>query len=177
MNSTPRSDRLDPVIDLSPLFAATARSAKLRGLAEELLGGPPEFFKDRLVVKHEGAIGYGPHQDGAYWQGYGVPCDRFVTLAIHLDPAAEANGAIECTDGQHLGLLTEPGIVADPDPDLLAPFTPALARPGDVLAIHSLTPHRSGPNRTQASRRILFFVYALGSPGLYERYRAASGSP
>ena len=171
-NSVGRTDRLDPVIDLSPEFARAARSPRLRRIAADVLGGVPQLFKDRLILKQPGALGYGAHQDAAYWQGFGVALDAFVTAAICLDAASPDNGPIECTSGDHRRLLTDPGVVADPEEDRLSAFTPLLAAPGDVLLIHSLTPHRSGPNRSADTRRILFFVYALGPPGLYERYQS-----
>ncbi len=45
------------------------------------------------------------------------------------------------------------------------------ARAGDVLLIHSLTPHRSGPNVSDRMRRTLLFSYGVDDrPDLYDLY-------
>src|SRR5690606_14092936 len=115
VNSQRRSDRLDPVIDLSPAFAAVARDRRLLALASELLGGEAQLFKDKFIAKPPGAIGYAAHQDGAYWPGMGLDPGRFLTAALFLDDAGKDNGAIECASGQHRRLLTDGDRIADPD--------------------------------------------------------------
>jgi hypothetical protein len=169
--SPTRSDRLDPVIDLSETFAALAADPRLLDLAATYLGGHPQLMKDKFIAKPPGATGYGTHQDGAYWQGLGVDFDRMLTIAIFLDDAAPDQGPIECASGFHRTLLTGPDGAVDPDDSTLGPFTMIEARAGDALLLHSLTPHRSGPNRSDRMRRALLFSYGVDeSPDLYGRY-------
>ena len=82
------------------------------------------------------------------------------------------SGAVEAT-GEAL-ILTDSGRAVL----RVAPHATA----GDVLAFHSLTPHRSGPNRSERHRRAYFATYSLAGAGLKatdmtealraERYRA-----
>lgn len=170
-NSRTRSDRLDPFIDLSPLFAGLARDPRLLAAVGDLLGGEPQLMKDKFIFKPAGTGGYEAHQDGAYWQGMGLDLGRFLTAFLFLDDATKENGAVECTSGQHHGLLTEHGVMADPTDAQLTSFTTLEAEAGDLLLVHSLTPHRSGPNRTTAMRRALAFTYGVDErPDLYSMY-------
>ena len=169
--SPTRSDRLDPVTDLSPPFAALAADPRLVGLVAALVGGRPQLMKDKFIAKPPGTSGYETHQDGAYWQGLGIDFDRFLTVAVFLDDAAPEQGPIECASGFHRGLLTGPGGALDPDDSELGPFAMIEAKAGDILFIHSLTPHRSGPNRSDRMRRALLFSYGVDDrPDLYDLY-------
>ena len=173
-NSPERSDRLDPVIDLSEPFRALASDPRLQALARELLGGEAQLLKDKFIAKPSGAKGYEAHQDGAYWQGLGIGPDRFLTAALFLDDCPAEKGAIECASGLHSALLTDAGEIADLDDTSVAvPFEAVEAEAGDLLMLHSLTPHRSGPNRSPEMRRTVLFSYGRDSrPDLYDRYQA-----
>lgn len=169
--SPTRRDRLDPVIDVSEPFAALAVDPRILTLAESTVGGRVRLMKDKFIAKPPGADGYGAHQDGAYWMGLDIEPDRFLTIAIFLDDATPEKGPIECAPGFHRSLLTDPANAGDPDENLLGPFTMIEAKAGDVLLLHSLTPHRSGANRSNEMRRALLFSYGVSDcPDLYERY-------
>jgi ectoine hydroxylase-related dioxygenase (phytanoyl-CoA dioxygenase family) len=46
------------------------------------------------------------------------------------------------------------------------------AKAGDLLLLHSLTPHRSGSNRSGDMRRALLFTYGVDPrPDLYAVYK------
>ena len=46
------------------------------------------------------------------------------------------------------------------------------AKAGDLLLLHSLTPHRSGTNRSDGMRRALLFTYGVDPrPDLYGVYK------
>jgi len=171
-NSATRSDRLDPVIDLSEPFAALARDRRLRSLVDDVLGGEAQLLKDKFIAKPPGAIGYATHQDGAYWPGLGFDLHRFLTAVIFLDDSPADRGAIECASGHHRALLTDPDTIADPDDAALGPFAMIEAKMGDLALLHALTPHRSGPNRSGEMRRTLLFTYGVDPrPDLYALYK------
>lgn len=171
-NSATRSDRLDPVIDLSPSFAALAQDRRLTSFVSNVLGGEAQLFKDKFIAKPPGAVGYATHQDAAYWPGLGLDTGRFLTAIIFLDDSPAEKGTIECASGYHRQLLTDPDTVADPDEAALGPFTTIEARSGDLVLLHALTPHRSGPNRSSAMRRALLFTYGVDPrPNLYAEYK------
>ena len=170
-NSTTRSDRLDPVVDVSPAFAALAQDSRLLEIVGNALGGDPQLMKDKFIAKPPGAAGYGAHQDAAYWPGLNVDASHFLTAIIFLDDATAEKGAVECVSGLHGQLLTDPDEIADPDEETLGDFTMIEAKAGDLLLLHSLTPHRSGGNRTGEMRRALLFTYGVDPrPDLYAIY-------
>jgi len=172
-NSPARSDRLDPVIDISEPFRALAHDRRLLDLATELLGDEAQLLKDKLILKPPGASGYDAHQDGAYWQGLGIEPGDFITAILFLDDCTLDKGPIECVPGMHARLLTPPGVITDVDEGTLgAAFQAIEASAGDLFLLHSLTPHRSGPNLSTQMRRTLLLSYGLDArPDLYGRYR------
>lgn len=171
-NSATRSDRLDPVVDVSPVIADLASKPRLLALLAEVLGGQVQLLKDKFIAKPPGAIGYGVHQDAAYWPGLGVDPSRFLSAILFLDDATVENGAIECCPGRHGALLTDPDVIADPDEASLGPFVTVEARAGDLLLLHALTPHRSGPNRSSGMRRAILLTYGVDDrDDLYGIYR------
>lgn len=169
--SAPRTDRLDPVIDVTPEFRALAADPGLVELLGEALGGTVQLMKDKYIAKPAGAGGYALHIDAAYWLGMGLDLDRFASAIIFLDDATLDNGAIECADGWHpLGAAGEP--IVDPAEGSVGPLAAAVGQAGDVLLLHARTPHRSGDNRSAAPRRTLMLTYGIDArPGLYGLYQ------
>jgi len=166
LNSPRPPDRLDPVIDLSPALRDLATGSRLCSLASQLLGEEAALFKDKLIFKPAGMRGYAAHQDYAYWQWMAPAAPSMLTILVTFDEATAANGAVELFGGLHDRLLTEAGQPADiPGSALPAHGFVAETRPGDVVAFHSLAPHRSGDNRTAAPRRQLFLSYCAAAYG------------
>lgn len=173
-NSARRGDRLDPVIDLSRHFFDLAHDPRLMAAVESALGGEARLMKDKFIAKPPGAGGYAAHQDGAYWPGMGLDVGRFLTAILFLDDSRVEKGTIECAPGLHGQLLTGSDEVADPDEAGLGEFTAIEASAGDLLLLHSLTPHRSGPNQSSEMRRALLFTYGVDPrPDLYDIYQRA----
>ena len=171
-NSAHRNDRLDPVIDLSDQFFDLAHDPRLMAAVESALGGEARLMKDKFIAKPPGAGGYAAHQDGAYWPGMGLDVDRFLTAILFLDDSGVEKGTIECAPGLHDRLLTGADEVADPDEAELGEFSAIEAQAGDLLLLHSLTPHRSGPNHSAEMRRALLFTYGVDPrPDLYDIYQ------
>lgn len=170
-------DRYDPVTDFSPLFQTLAGDPRLEAIAERILGGPPVRFKDRLILKSSGTTGYGLHRDWPYWALVGVPPDELASLMLCVDATDATNGAIEVFPGLHREEL--PAAADDPlDLDSRAvegrQARLAATQPGDVFLLHPMAPHRSGPNLSGGSRRILTYVFTLSrNADAGNRYYAA----
>ena len=167
-------ERLDPVTDASPVFSKLSRDERILSLAMDLLGDEARLFKDKLILKLPGTCGYRTHQDYAYVADFGFEGDRQLAVAIAIDSSDAENGAIEVFPGRHTEQLPAPAdddyLVDEASLDL---STGKLINmdPGDILIFHSLCPHRSSPNRTEESRRILYFTYTAASCGdFYEIY-------
>lgn len=179
-------ERIDPVIDVSPLFAALAADQRVLAAAQALLGDEPRLFKDKLILKAPGVDGYQMHQDWAWgWQDL-CPADQILSVSIQLDGAGPDNGGIELYPGAHHELLTPPGLATNFRPeevariDLDSGVVPD-TQPGDVLLFHSLTPHRSGRNTSPRWRKSLYLTFNAARAGnlreaYYDGYRAQEGA-
>lgn len=165
---------------------------RLQGLVETLAGQPARLFKDKCNLKHPGGGGFTPHQDITAYRHFHT--EYQVTAAVMLDPATAENGAMEMatrwtertgpgelrtTPRGQLNILpsyaggARNGDIVD---DLCAAIDWQLveAAPGDVIVFDSYIPHRSLANRSQNTRRILFFTFSMASDGdLYQDYYAA----
>lgn len=168
------ADRIDPVLDISPVFEALARDTRLVGTASQLLDGTAVPFRSKLIAKRPGTAGYGLHQDYPYWEALGLPADNYVNATIAFDRFDGPSGTLEVFPGLHRERVPPPpGAPLDADEAFVEgrPSLLLILEPGDVVLFHSLIPHRSGPNRGSNSRRGLFLTYVPERyPGLLERY-------
>lgn len=164
-------DRFDPVIDISPVFMELARDSRITKPLSELCGEDVLLFKDRLIYKMVGTTGYPIHQDYSWWQAFS-PDVMNVILAI--DAADAENGAVELFPGYHDRLLSAPGEMRHMNAEEaeqidLTDGEMFETQPGDMIIFHCLTPHRSGPNRSNRLRRQVYFSYSPARHGdLYE---------
>ncbi len=150
----------DPVIDLAPAMAEVARNVRLFAILSTIYGDQPHLYKDKLILKPPGTVGYPLHQDYIAW-----PCfpKSFLTVLVPLDASTEENGCTVVYEGYHeQGLLTPPDGKFHPVPrELVCPSRrhPLLLQPGDIAIFHGLTPHESSTNNTNAPRRQLYLSY------------------
>lgn len=168
------ADRIDPVLDVSPLLNALANESHLREVAADALDGTAVVFKCKLITKRPGTLGYMMHQDYPYWEFLGAPAEDFVNVLVAFDRFDAANGATEVFPGLHRERIpSPPDAPYDADETLVDTSRGVLIElePGDVALFHSMTPHRSAPNRGQHDRRGLFLTYVPSRhEGLQERY-------
>lgn len=167
-----RFDCFDPVIDLSEACERAARDPRLLEIVGALYGEPACLFKDKLIFKAPGSLGYKLHQDYISWKSFPT---SFVTAIVAIDAADATNGATEVFPGYHLeGCLTpRDGMyhqLADDAIDLSKGVVLDLAS-GDVAIFSGYTPHRSAPNRSSRSRRLLYLSYNALSEGGEQRDR------
>ena len=169
------ADRIDPVIDISPLFARLANDPRIIDPVTALMGAPASLMKAKLITKRPGTMGYLPHQDHPYWEHLGVAADAMLSVSVSIDRATPENGALELYRGLHHARLPAPaGAPLDTDATVLEQYTGEVitSEPGDLLCFHSLAPHKSGPNRAGHPRRTLYLTYAGGvGAEIYEAYR------
>lgn len=147
-------------------FYHLARDSRLRQLAELLL-------QDEVVVKEvswfnkpaRNGKATPAHQDGYY---FNLTPNEALTLWIPLEPVDEENGCVNYIPGSHLHGVRPHGSSrvlgfsqtitdysdADRATEVLVP-----AKPGDLLAHHSLTIHGAGPNISERGRPAFGVVY------------------
>jgi hypothetical protein len=171
-------ETFDPVVDIAPHIAALAADRRITRVLASLYGEEAYLFKDKLIYKPPGAIGYGLHQDYVALPHYPR---SVITGLVSIDPADRHNGCLEVFGGYHLsGSLTiedgqyrglQPGMVDE------ARAVPLTLESGDVVFFSCFTPHRSNPNRSNRWRRSLYLTYNAASDGdlrdtFYREYRA-----
>jgi ectoine hydroxylase-related dioxygenase (phytanoyl-CoA dioxygenase family) len=135
-------------------------SELFRDLVHDLIGPDVRLYWDQAVYKRPGTESPFPwHQDNGY---NFVEPQQYLTCWIALGDTSEANGCPWVVPGLHrLGTLAhEPsplGFVCLRDPPDAVPVP---ARAGDIVVFSSLTPHCTGPNRSDAVRRSYIVQYA-----------------
>ena len=130
----------------------------------ELLDEPAVLFKDKINFKMPGGDGFKAHQDvQAGWDAY---ASYYVTVLVGIDAATEANGCLELAAGWHdRGLVGAEWTPLGEDEVAAMDFVSYPTAPGDAVFFDSYAPHRSGPNLTDAPRRVLYVTYNRASEG------------
>lgn len=171
------ADRLDPILDISPVFSNLMRDSRVLGFAEALIGDAVDVFRCKLIRKSPETAGYSMHQDYPYWEFMGVPANSILTVAVAIDDASDQAGGMEFFKGLHdKQQASDPSEPRDVDPtkiDLSRSVRPNAAA-GDLIFFHSLTPHRSSPNLSPNNRALLLPTFASAKYGpLYKSYHEA----
>lgn len=135
---------------------------RLAVTASRLLGEPAVLYKEKINYKLVGGAGFSPHQDAPAYPFI----DSHVSCMVAVDDATPENGCLEVVSGRHQRLLDmdERGCIVKPIVDDME-WCFAPIRAGQTLWFHSLTPHRSGANRSQRDRRALYPTYNAASEG------------
>jgi hypothetical protein len=157
----------DPIVDASLPFQRVASDPRIVDMVESIYGEPASLFKEKLIFKPAGALGYDLHQDiPRYWAGFPR---SFLTVLMAIDLATEENGCTQVYSGYHHEFLSPSD---RPDLYMLPPEsvdvtrrTMLLLEPGDVAIFDGLTPHCSDPNRSNKTRRGFYISYNAFSEG------------
>jgi hypothetical protein len=160
----------DPITDIAPRMEKVARDQRLLNVLATLYGQSAHLFKDKLIFKPSGAVGYPLHQDYIAWPDFPK---SFLTVLIPLDASTEENGCTTVYEGyHHNGLLTPADGKFHTVPRELVDESRRIAlvlEPGDVAIFDGFTPHESNPNRSDASRRQLYLSYNANHDGRDQR--------
>jgi len=173
-NSGDLPERIDPVVDISPVFSSLIEDSRIVKVVEAIFQDKPMLFKDKIIFKAPGTNGYTMHQDQAWWQM--CSADDMLSVSIQIDGATAANGCIELFPGYHDRLRTPAGMFTNFRPEELAEVDASTGIrmetvPGDVMIFHSLAPHQSGTNTATVSRRSLYLTYSAARVGdLYQEH-------
>ena len=156
-------ERIRPVSDLSPAFAALKEDARLTGLAAAALGEPATVLADTLIIKWPGTGDRTAHRNGARLTAAGVPATDIVTVLLALDPLTVTHGTPEFFPGLR---QVAPPVTADSKLRVASrtlddewSLMPALAA-GDVTLFDALLPHRTGVNGGRSVRRLFALSFA-----------------
>ncbi len=144
-------------------------------IISELMGEQAILYKERINFKLPGGGAHSAHQDGvAYEKGgdrkFDLSVTPYISILVAVDDASETNGCLEVVPEWS---MTKDTILEMEYPD---PSNPAfskisqsvedelhwlkiLTKPGDAILFTERLPHRSEPNRSDVSRRVLYGVY------------------
>ena len=160
--------RVEKFIEYDP-FLNQVCQGKIKSYCDQLFQEPAILYKEKVNFKLSGGGGFEPHQDhAAGWWLYGAT--YHISALISIDASDETNGALEIVAGEHnKGLL---GKEWETIPDELvkqwekeAKWEMVKTQPGDVVLFDSFVPHRSGPNTSEKTRRIMYLTYGKSSEG------------
>lgn len=131
------------------------------------------MYKEKVNYKLPGGAGFAPHQDvAAGWWMYKQ--SLHISCLVSIDPATAENGCLEVVAGKHTeGMMSEEWKEIPSSKVAQMTWEMVPTEPGDVLFFDSYVPHRSGPNDTKSSRRVLYVTYVKESEGDFrDRYYA-----
>ncbi len=140
---------------------------------EQLMNEPAVLFKEKINYKKAGGGGFPAHVDAPAFNSFGQR--NHLTLNIAVDKAVSENGCLEVAPGYH----TKGPFEQDPVHFGLSKEAEQACHnwmhvplmPGDALLFSSWLPHRSGPNRSDQSRRALYVTYNGQTDGCFrEQY-------
>ena len=140
-----------------PPLADMHRHPALLDVVAQAFGPDIALYNQRFVVKDQHSRG--PvflHQDYPYHLGWPNKASAFVPLS----PMTPDNGGLVFYPGTHqYGYLGDAGEI---NPEVLPPDWPAYSpsvAPGDIVLMHSLTWHRSGPHVGGPDRVLADIIY------------------
>ncbi len=164
--------KVQPVIDLSDVFARYVSDERLIGPMRDLFGSEPIIMEEKLNYKQElpgslnieasaDAEAFDYHTDWAYFSYQGYPRET-LSSAVSIDECNMKNGPLLFLPGSHLRdwpqregyppLLIEGNV---PEEEVI----PILAPPGSVVIFHSCLVHASSDNQSGKPRRIMIFSH------------------
>jgi hypothetical protein len=140
------------------------------------------LFTDKLNFKRPGGAPFPWHQDTPYWAFGCDHIEQLVSVGLYLDDATEENGCLWMLRGSHRhGILPPPraaGVLNRLYTDVGSlkgvEAVPAQAPAGSVFFFHAHIVHGSAPNRTDRSRRAVYFTY---QPGGFPRWQSEESRP
>ncbi|HZS91745.1 MAG TPA: phytanoyl-CoA dioxygenase family protein [Chloroflexota bacterium] len=160
--------KLEPVSDLSPLFAELAYHPGLTAPVAAIFGEPVELFEDKLNLKLPGGSPYPWHQDWVCcWRAH---TDDLVTCFVYLDDADATNGCLQVIPGSHIGkpiYSFKPGSRFEVDPSHVdqGKVLPVPLKAGEMIYFDSYLLHYSDLNRSRVPRRCIIYTYNPASLG------------
>ncbi len=129
---------------------------------EQLFGEPAVLFKEKINYKRPGGAGFAPHQDATAYRFV----DHHISCMIPVDPATVESGTLYFAPGHSAGRMpTTSGGRIEPTHVQELDWRAIEAMPGDVIFFDSYTPHYSGSNESDRSRRVMYLTYNARSKG------------
>lgn len=169
------------------VFGMVARSRRIVGGMEKLLGGEVYHYHSKLTMKRPRVGGaWDWHQDYGYWYFNGCLFPDMASVFIAIDPATRENGCLEVLRGSHnLGRLEHGRVGGQTGADMervdqamkRLEHVYCVMQPGDALFFHCNTLHTSSQNRSDHSRNVLLCCYNRASNNPYKEHHHPRYTP
>ncbi|XP_046561032.1 L-proline trans-4-hydroxylase-like [Haliotis rubra] len=150
-----------------------ARSEKVAGFSEKLLGGEVYHYHSKLTMKNPNSGGkFIWHQDYGYWYQNGCLFPDMLSVFIPVDRCVKENGCLEILDGsnrcgriEHKFREGQHGADMDRVNEIrkLCPHKYVELEPGDALFFSCLLLHTSGSNNSPLRRWVFIPCYNKAS--------------
>jgi ectoine hydroxylase len=160
------------------IYGMFARCDSMVGLAQQLLGEEPYHYHSKMIMKQpRGGGAWAWHQDYGYWYQNGVLRPDLCSVMIAVDPATRENGCLQVLRESHrMGRIDhrQSGDQAGADYERVQAALDRLTLdyceldPGDLLAFHSNTLHRSDANHSDNPRWCMICCYNARSNNPYK---------
>ncbi|KUJ10171.1 PhyH-domain-containing protein [Mollisia scopiformis] len=163
--------RTEKFVDYHPEFDSFLRGKALTGVLNQLSGAPMLLFKDKINYKSARGNGFAAHLDAPAYDHIGEI--EHVTANLAVDTATIENGCLEVVPKSHkMDVTFLRGGQIHPEWEAAHEWIAVPMQPGDILFFGSHLAHRSGPNRTEKPRSMIYATYASEADGkdLRERY-------
>ena len=154
--------KINQLVEGDDLFNQLGKNANIVSILEQILGPDIKMFRNATLMKPPG-VGSpkGMHQDSPYWT---IEPMALCSCWFALDDATSENGCMAVLPGWHKkGPLPHVRVtddyVVDPDHYDMNDTVLAPVKAGGGLFFHSLLPHYTGPNQSQAWRRAIALSY------------------
>ena len=146
-------------------FSKMFNEERMKGHTSQLFGEQAVLYKEKINFKMPGGDGFKAHQDvQAGWDKY---ASLHITVMVSVDATTIENGCLEMAPGKHKqGLIGEQWQPLEED---ALDYISIPTEPGDAVFFDSFAPHRSAPNLTDKSRRVLHVTYNRLSDGDHRR--------
>ena len=156
--------RIEDFVSFHEGFARLITRRRMQQAVSDLFGEPAVLFKDKINFKLPGGDGFREHQDvQAGWDDY---AKLHITAMVAIDETNAENGSVEMIPGMHKqGLLGKMWAPLTDEDTAHAAYQPVHCKPGDAVFFDSYAPHRSLPNKTKQSRRVLYITFNAASEG------------
>jgi len=168
------------------LYGMFARCETMVGMARQLLDDEPYHYHSKMMMKEPDGGAWQWHQDYGYWYQNGVLKPQLCSVMIAVDPATRENGCLQVIRTSHtIGRIDHrrSGDQTGADPERVQVALERMElvycemEPGDVVAFHSNTLHRSDANRSQKPRWSMISCYNARSNDPYEESRHPRYTP
>ncbi|KAH8810626.1 hypothetical protein F5884DRAFT_842719 [Xylogone sp. PMI_703] len=156
--------RTECFVDYHPGLKTLLCGDELGIILHQLADHDMLLFKDKINYKGPNGNGFQAHTDAPAYDHIGKI--KHITANICVDESNQKNGHLEVVPGSHnMDIDFVDGGRIAPEWEERHEWVPVPLRPGDILFFGSHLAHRSGPNRTDTFRTMIYATYHSTADG------------